>query len=547
MRSRSTADSLQVHVVAGSAVVLFGIDLPKRATKGLLGFALERTDPAKKERYWLRGMKVFEETSHGIPPGTSVSLREHPVQGFQWGDYTAEPDHEYVYRVVALYGKPKNLEVRREVTVTVRTEPVDTGTHAIHFNRGVAASQAYAQRFGRPPRPGDRTDPAYTWLSRGLEEALVKFVASAAGPGFALRGSVYEFSYPRVLDALKAAADRGADVKIVYDRRGRASTDPKRAKVWQQSEPAIAAAGLGACMIPRETGSAISHNKFLVLLEDGEPQAVWTGSTNITWGGLFGQSNVGHLVRDPAIAAQYLAYWARLAADPDYAGIRPADTTATPTPATPPPAGISPVFSPRTTLDLIDWYAGQAGRARKSFFMTAAFGVHDKIAEAIAGESDVLRYLVLEEPPDSGDVEFTRDHDVKVAVGSLLSTDVLDRWTKEQLTGLNVHVRYTHTKFMLVDPLGDDPLVITGSGNFSDASVHENDENMLVIQGDTRVADIYLGEFMRLFNHFYFRYLRQKFRDDDPEKVVYLTPDDSWVSRYYQRDTPSYRQRLLFR
>ena len=546
MRSRNTADSLQVHAVAGSFVVLFGIDLPKRFTKNLLGFAIERTDRAKKERYWLRGMKVFEETSRGIPPGTSVSLRDHPLQSFQWGDYTAEPDHDYEYRVVALYGTPKNLVVRREVTVTVHTEPVDTGTHAVHFNRGVAASQAYAREFGRPPRDGDRTDPAYDWLSRGLEEALLEFIESAAGPGYALRGSVYEFSYPRVLDALKAAADRGADVKLVYDRRGRASTDPKRAKVWQQSEPAIAAAGLEECMIPRKTGSAISHNKFLILLRDGTPQAVWTGSANITWGGLFGQSNVGHLVRDPAIADEYLRYWTRLSADPDYDEIRPANTGATPTPATPPPAGISPVLSPRTTLDLIDWYAGQAGRARKSFFMTAAFGVHDKIADAIAAESDVLRYLVLEEPPDSGDVEFTRDNDVKVAVGSLLSTDVLDRWTKEQLTGLNFHVRYTHTKFLLADPLGDDPVVITGSGNFSDASVHENDENMLVIRGDTRVADIYLGEFMRLFTHFYFRYLRQKLRDD-PRDVAHLVPDDSWAARYYDRATPGYRQRLLFR
>ena len=34
-----------------------------------------------------------------------------------------------------------------------------------------------------------------------------------------------------------------------------------------------------------------------------------------------------------------------------------------------------------------------------------------------------------------------------------------------------------------------------------------NDENMLVVRGDDRVADIYLTEFMRLFQHFYFRYM----------------------------------------
>ena len=52
--------------------------------------------------------------------------------------------------------------------------------------------------------------------------------------------------------------------------------------------------------------------------------------------------------------------------------------------------------------------------------MTAAFGVHDKIAAAIRPESDVLRYLVLEQPPGGGDVRFDVDHDVKIAVGSLL-------------------------------------------------------------------------------------------------------------------------------
>jgi phosphatidylserine/phosphatidylglycerophosphate/cardiolipin synthase-like enzyme len=545
MRNRA-GDSLSVHAIAGTYVVLLGFDLPQAQTKDLLGFAVQRFDPAENERYWLRGMKVFKETSAGIAPGSSVSLLEHPVQSFLWGDYSAKPGRHYEYRVVALYGKPKNLEIRGDVTVAVDTEPVDAGTHAIHFNRGVAGSQAYEAKFGhRAPRADDRSDPAYTWLSRGLEEALLGFISSATGPEFALRGSVYEFSYPPVLAALKAAADRGVDLKIVYDRRGPGSDEEKNRAVWQDSEPAIDAAGLGPFMIPRRTNSAISHNKFLVLLRNGVPEAVWTGSTNITWGGLFGQSNVGHLLRDPATAARYLAYWTELSNDPDYKVIRPSNTTATPTPVSPPASGINPVFSPRTTLDLIDWYAAQAARAGKSFFMTAAFGLHDKIREALTPHSDVLRYLVLEKE-ENGGVEFTTDHNVKIAVGSFLRTGILDRWTKERLTGLNHNVLYSHTKFMLIDPLGDDPLVVSGSGNFSDASVKSNDENMLVIQADTRAADIYLGEFMRIFNHFYFRYLHQKLNNPD-DSTAFLSPDDTWTHRYYDETTPSFRQRLLFR
>ena len=43
---------------------------------------------------------------------------------------------------------------------------------------------------------------------------------------------------------------------------------------------------------------------------------VWTGSTNITPSGFLGQSNVGHLIRDEAIARAFLAYWEQLATDP---------------------------------------------------------------------------------------------------------------------------------------------------------------------------------------------------------------------------------------
>lgn len=57
---------------------------------------------------------------------------------------------------------------------------------------------------------------------------------------------------------------------------------------------------------------------------------------------------------------------------------------------------------------------------------------------------------------------------------------------------------------MLVDPLSDNPIVIAGSANFSDASTIQNDENMVIIRQNKRVADIYFGEFMRLFSHFSF-------------------------------------------
>ena len=58
---------------------------------------------------------------------------------------------------------------------------------------------------------------------------------------------------------------------------------------------------------------------------------------------------------------------------------------------------------------------------------------------------------------------------------------------------------------MLIDPLSDDPIVISGPAKFSDASTNHNYENMIIVRGNKTVADIYLGEFMQLFTHFTFR------------------------------------------
>ena len=62
-------------------------------------------------------------------------------------------------------------------------------------------------------------------------------------------------------------------------------------------------------------------------------------------------------------------------------------------------------------------------------------------------------------------------------------------------------MHFVHEKLLLVDPLGDAPVVVTGSANFSQASVEKNDENVLFIAGDLRCADLYFVEFWRLYRH----------------------------------------------
>jgi phosphatidylserine/phosphatidylglycerophosphate/cardiolipin synthase-like enzyme len=129
---------------------------------------------------------------------------------------------------------------------------------------------------------------------------------------------------------------------------------------------------------------------------------------------------------------------------------------------------------------------------------------------------------------------------VVVAVGNRIVTNSFDRWLAEMSRiDPDVHVYWVHLKFMLVDPLGPRPIVVTGSANFSKASTDTNDENMLVIRGDKRVADIYFGEYLRLYTHYAFReavkiYLeKKKYGSLEDWKPQSLVNGDSWMDPYF--------------
>jgi hypothetical protein len=539
MRAYNRTGPLSVHAIAGAYVILLGIDMDEAASAGVLGFGIERIEHGHGDsRAWLQALKVFPDVP--VQAGL-VSTEHHPIQGFFWGDFTTRYGHEYTYRIVAMRGEPGALHPAETVEVRIATEKEDQGTHAVYFNRGVAGSQAYVRKFG-DRRPADVPNrEAYRWLSRGLFRAMLDFIYRANGSDWGLRAAAYELQQGAVLNAFRKAAESKADVKIIFDARAK-KNGPANSN-WD----AIREAKIEDLVIPRtKSPSAISHNKFIVLLQNGEPIEVWTGSTNFTDGGIFGHSNCGHIVRDKRVAGAYLKYWEELEKDPEMKEARPWNEVTFPIPNGLPAQGIGTAFSPRSDLDILQWYASRMDEAQTAVFLTAAFGVNDLFEEVLEQSKSYLRYVLLE----SADEDMHRLNGPilnEVAVANILPQNEFERWMAEQLSGLNTHVKYVHTKYMLIDPLGDDPLLITGSANFSDASTRKNDENMLVILGDKRVADLYLSEFMRLFNHFQFRGLANARAATGPESArSFLAPNDSWKTRYYDPGTPKYLERLYF-
>ncbi|HWI84886.1 MAG TPA: hypothetical protein VNT42_01000, partial [Sphingomonas sp.] len=247
MRKRKSKGGLTVNAIAGAHVVLLGWDIIETKRPGLRGFAVRRTDPAEQESYWMRGTKTFKTVEPFPSAGEQFSSLFHPFQSFQWADYSAKPDHDYEYEVVAMYGTPEALIQDVTVRIAVRTESVSGSDHSIFFNRGSPATQEYARRFqNRPPAiagPG-----AYQWLSRGLIEGILAFIERAQGPGWSLKGAFYEFQWPAVLEALAAANLRGAEVSIVFDSIENA-TGPR-----PKNAAAITDAGLDSCCIKRTHG-----------------------------------------------------------------------------------------------------------------------------------------------------------------------------------------------------------------------------------------------------------------------------------------------------
>ncbi|MBK7616767.1 MAG: hypothetical protein IPJ08_20820 [Burkholderiales bacterium] len=558
MRVVRRSGGLSVRAVAGTYVVMLGIDLAEAECEGLLGFTIHRTDHTAGEAGYLTGMKAFAETDPGFPPGAVYSTDQHPIQSFQWADYSAKPEHKYTYRVLARGGTPIGLETLAEVSVPITTESPTTGLQDVFFNRGVAASQEYVRRFGDRtpdkvgPIPTDYLkNPAFAWLSRGLYEALVDLVESAQPGTDSLRVAAYEFAFRPFLQVLKTAVDRGVDIQIVYDGR-----EDNKGLPGRRNRAAVQEVGLeDVCTERTQPVSAISHNKFIILLRNGAAEAVWTGGTNFSEGGIFGHSNVAHFVEDPDVADQFLQYWNALNDDPDDATLTSLVESISPLPKTKkPPKGTTVVFSPRADLSALDLYAAYAKTATQGLMMTFAFGMNDAFKSVYRTSEAPFRLALLEaktrpmKPGPARDAEEKAIQDLRnmkenvFAVGSMISTNKIDGWVKERLSGLNSNVRYVHNKFMLIDPLGNDPIVIAGSANFSVASTKDNDENMLIVRGDTRVADIYLGEFMRLWSHHSFRESLQWRSPNDRPKP--LRTDEWWRDAF--GDTEQSVRRVFF-
>ncbi|WP_168293075.1 phospholipase D-like domain-containing protein [Rhizobium leguminosarum] len=581
MRYLEENNGLKVRAITGTRSILLAFDADAPTRNGLRGFSIRRTETLVRSDgqtvttvKWLQSSKVFKSVDPKPKEKVDGKFKifrtdKHPIQKFFWSDYGTEPGTDYHYEIFPAYGPVNNLQhdQSRRIELKIRTEDEDDGKHGIWFNRGAIASQHYAREFGNvPPTDAETLDVnniKTSWLSRGLLEACLAYI-KAAKKGEWLHACLYEFTYPLIIDAFDEALKRGVKVRIIYHAT-KANSD------------AIGTKLNGTGVLIERTRPNIPHNKFIVhSSKSGAPLAVWTGSTNITMSGFLGQSNLGHLFRDPMLAGCYKEYWDLLSENPTGAPVKNGTKTISPQPQeVVEPGSLTPIFCARDDLAMLFWYGNRILDARDLAMFTVAFTVSPLLIPALVKKRDCLRMLVMESrPPAELIATFNkngRDPMLTTSYGAVLGkkkivvtlpnkkkkTETIDiknfplgEWFwREEHTRKEGNIFFIHTKYLVIDPLSDDPLICTGSANFSSNSLQENDENMVLIRGDTRVADVYLTEFLRLHEHFYFRdaanSMAGKGKD---EEGAFLEEVDDWTANdFFPGSYLNSRREMFFR
>jgi hypothetical protein len=540
MRATAKSGGVSVKAYAGTTGVLLAMDVTAAARRGLLGFAIERNGPRKSDHKWLNGLLDFPGRDH--PPGQPVETSRAPIQKFRWSDYTVFPDKGYRYTVRPMYGTPADPRIGDGPSVKVTTESVARGEHGVIFNRAAAASQAFTRDFPevdaareaarKAKLPLPQLPPrALDWLTRGVLEQILRFIADAAKAGDALDIAIYEYELPEIIAAVDAAAKK-TDVRIVYHAK---PGDP------QTAVNRAAAASLPESAKRERVTNKIHHHKFIVRssIRNGKrtPKAVLCGSTNFTENGVYRQGNVVHVVRRTDVAANYLGLFEVLFRGDDVAatkayidGADPIDKRTT----------LFTGFSPRSKKEDLARFAEIVGSATSDVMFCTAFDLFDDLEAALLGKpgDPILRYGV--QNSRSKITGFHADVNAEFDAVAMLNKG-LEGFLKETTKGQRGNI-LIHTKLIVVDFTSARPTVISGSHNLSASASGGNDENFLIIRGDRDIADCYGVELMRLYDHYRFRNGVRTGR----LKKVGLSTDDSWTEPYFTRGDLKRLDRLRF-
>jgi len=546
---------------------------------GCMGFAVYRIDAAGKET---------PLPSHAVFPGFQIkkgqTTKEFPVQKFYWKDPYARLIAEktgqrtFRYKVVPLEGKPGHLKpmnlpniISNEVTISSAISP---GTDAF-FNRGLISTQSVSRAFqGKPskakllPEIADEKSALRASLSGDMVEALTNFVDRAKTAG-KIYAALYELGDEQLIKKLTALKKR---LHIVLSNSVVTDTKTKKKSDGNQDARdrlAKTAAEKYDRIMPN---NHIGHNKFLVYTnKNGQPKAVLFGSTNWTSTGLCAQTNNTVVIENDDVAKRYLAYWKQLAADTQNANgvakslqgkilrtwgavgkaLKFADGTSAGSWFSPntPAARSSNKTNEKCPGDMND-IIGLINKAKHAILFLAFYPGTPSVANWVGvaakkdknlfvrgcvtnkSASEAFYYeLKGESPPKrvKGEKKVYQQ-DFRVFGAEAFDGKIIPTGWKHEI--LNAGFAIIHDKILVIDPFSDDCVVATGSHNLGYKASYDNDENMMIIQGNKKLAMAYATHVLDIYGHFAFRYWVKRLGQKAADQFLETDPNE-WMAKYY--------------
>jgi phosphatidylserine/phosphatidylglycerophosphate/cardiolipin synthase-like enzyme len=331
-------------------------------------------------------------------------------------------------------------------------------------------------------RPVDTTVSSGTkaiQIYRAVDDTCIAYINRAK---FTIDIAIYNFNVEgisNIASALNAATSRGVVVRLVTDGGTNNSAIP------------LLNSAIGWLARPVTTG--IMHNKFMVI--DGNSSnpndpIVWTGSCNWTDQNVNTDANNILFIQDASLAKVYTLEFNEMFGS----------TTAIPNATN---AKFGSAKSDNTPHELI------IGGKRVEVFFSPSDGVNSQIVSHInSANSDLEIGTMLITRKVISDAIIARYNAGVTSKVIITNRSTSDAGVIADLTDAlkNYFREYheqglLHSKVMIIDQSNptSDPLVWTGSHNWSDAANVSNDENSIVIHDDL-ISNLFYQEFKNRFD-----------------------------------------------
>ncbi|MDZ4368850.1 MAG: phospholipase D-like domain-containing protein [Afipia sp.] len=565
--------SLTIH--RGDGMILLGMDWKAgKPPANFVGFAIQYREPGSQFFKTVRNRIGFP----GQPvPDDGIRSTEAPIQKFRWVHFPFDAGLEgpFLYRITPMFMDPAGIlkpgeAQEAELALMRQTIP---GKLNVAFTRGFVSSQAFVRNFaaGGPvttlvPPDGDEgldfipthadAERALAWMGFEARAETLAILDRAREVGAQVRIIAYDLNLPEVVERLEAL---GPNLRIIIDDSARTKGHGRpNSPESKAAERLIASAG--AANVKRQHMGNLQHQKSIAV-SGGGIETVLYGSTNLSWRGLYVQSNNSLAVHSSTAIEDYFrafeAYFNADSADDFRSSASSAGWI---------DLGLQGVhakvaFSPHSDANgLLDEIGADIDQAESSVLFSLAFlgqTTRGAIGPALGRAFQRPNVHVMGiadarvKAGNLGLTVLTPDNSRKVVRAAALTGNVPPPFLTEPsgLSGIDGKQRGTrmHHKFVVLDFDKPTARVYLGSYNFSEPADDENGENLVLVR-DRTVATSYMIEALRIYDHYVFRVASEQTRGAAQPLELKLPPKQGkvpWFARDWT-DPVRIRDRELF-